>query len=435
MNSISVLKRVLVGLIGVCAIFAVGLFGLAWQPAIAPIDRPDRSAFAIDLVAKGQVLASAGYCATCHTASNGALYAGGFPLPTPFGTIYSTNITPEPDTGIGRWSEAAFARALHEGVARDGSHLFPAFPYDHFTKLTADDVKALYAYFMSVPPIKAAPKANTVPFPFDVRFLQAGWKLLFFNKGPYRPIATQSADWNRGAYLAEGLSHCGACHTPRNELGAEKAGSPYGGAFVDGWTAPPLIASPSPAPWNEDELFAYLRNGGSALHGTAAGSMSPVVHGLAKLPDSDIRAIAIYFADLNGSANQTASSATATALRMSALGSGQEYNPDARLYAAACSSCHYNAGLTPLIIRPELALNSTLWLDAPNNFIRVVLEGIRLDEGLRGVAMPGFHHLSDSDIARIGAYMRRTRTTMQPWPHLEATVSKVRADPSSAGKP
>ncbi len=320
-------------------------------------------------------------------------------------------------------------------MARDGSHLFPAFPFDHFTKLGDDDVKALYAYFMSVAPVKAPPKANTVPFPLNVRLLQTGWKLLFFTKGTYQADATKSADWNRGAYLAEGLSHCAACHTPRNALGAEQVGHPYAGAFIDGWTAPPLIMSPSPAPWTEAELFAFLRSGGSVAHGTAAGAMSPVVHGLGALPDSDIRAIAIYFADIGRSNGRTADAPIAKALAVSALGSGQQYDPDARLYATTCGSCHYNGGATPLVMRPELGLNTALWLDAPNNFIRVVLEGVGLDEGLPHAMMPGFHHLSDAEIARIGAYLRRTRTTKPPWPHLETTVSKVRADPVTAGTP
>jgi len=428
-------KRLLSGLAGLVVLGVLGFVVFAWRPSIAAIDPPAPASFARERVAKGEVLAGAGYCATCHTAPGGQRYAGGYAMPTPFGTIYSTNITPDPETGIGRWSEAAFARAMHEGVARDGSHLFPAFPYDHFAKLSDDDVESLYAYFMSVPPVKAPARTNGVPFPLDIRLLQAGWKLLFFEEGPYRPDATRSADWNRGAYLAEGLSHCGACHTPRNVLGAEEAGHPYAGAFIDGWTAPPLIMSPSPAPWTEAELFAFLRKGGSVAHGTAVGSMSPVVHGLAALPDSDIHAIAVYFADLDDSKARTVDAPVAKALAVSALGSGQQYDPDARLYATTCGACHYNGGAMPLVTRPELGLNTALWLDTPNNFIRVVLEGVGLDEGLPGAVMPGFHHLSDGEIARIGDYLRRTRTTRPPWPHLDATVSKVRADLSSAGTP
>src|SRR5579872_5241045 len=165
------------------------MFALAWRPALAPIDPPAASAFPPDLVARGEQLAGAGYCATCHTAKGGQTYAGGFGLESGFGTIYSTNITPDPDTGIGRWSEAAFARAMHEGVARDGAHLFPAFPYTHFAKVSDDDVKALYAYFMTRQPVKAVAPPNTLPFPLSIRALQVGWKLPFFDKGIYQAQA------------------------------------------------------------------------------------------------------------------------------------------------------------------------------------------------------------------------------------------------------
>ena len=216
------MKRLLTVIAGLVVLGVLGFFALAWWPAIAPISPSPPGSFAPDLVAHGEALAGGGFCAVCHTAKGGQTYAGGYPMQTPFGIIYSTNITPDPETGIGTWSEAAFTRAMHEGVARDGSHLFPAFPYDHFTKLSDDDVKALYAYFMTRPPVRSPAKANTIPFPLNIRYLQAGWKLLFFRPGRYEPDAAKSAEWNRGAYLALGLSHCGACHTPRNLLGARK---------------------------------------------------------------------------------------------------------------------------------------------------------------------------------------------------------------------
>jgi mono/diheme cytochrome c family protein len=167
-------KRIAIGFLGLCVLGALGFLAFAWRSSIAPIDPPASTNFPAELIAKGEALAGAGYCATCHTAKGGATYAGGYGMPTPFGVIYSTNITPDPETGIGRWSEAAFARAMHEGVARDGSHLFPAFPFDHFTKVTDEDVKALYAYFMTRPPIRAAARSNTLPFPLNIRLLQAG---------------------------------------------------------------------------------------------------------------------------------------------------------------------------------------------------------------------------------------------------------------------
>ena len=217
-------KRFLIGIVALGVLGILGFGALAWWPAIAPIDPPARESFSPALVAKGEALAGAGFCAECHTAKGGEIYAGGYAMATPFGVIYSTNITPDPETGIGTWSEAAFARAMHEGVARDGSHLFPAFPYDHFTKVSDDDVEALYAYFMTRPPVRATAPANTIPFPFNIRCLQEGWKILFFRARRFEPVAGKSEAWNRGAYLALGLSHCGACHTPRNLLGAEKAG-------------------------------------------------------------------------------------------------------------------------------------------------------------------------------------------------------------------
>ena len=173
------IKRVIICII---ALGVLGLFGfsvLAWRPAIAPIDPPGPKSFAPTLVAKGEALAGAGFCGECHTTKGGEEYAGGYAMATPFGVIYSTNITPDRETGIGAWSEAAFSRAMHEGVARDGSHLFPAFPYDHFTKVSDDDVEALYAYLMTRPPIRATAPANTIPFPFNIRAFQEGWKILF----------------------------------------------------------------------------------------------------------------------------------------------------------------------------------------------------------------------------------------------------------------
>jgi mono/diheme cytochrome c family protein len=422
-------KRIAVAGVGVLCL--LGFLALAWRPAIAPIDPPAAASFPADLVAKGEVLAGAGYCAVCHTRQGGQPFAGGYGLRTSFGTIYSTNITPEPETGIGRWSLEAFTRAMHEGVSRDGAHLFPAFPYDHFTKVSDEDIKALYAYVMTLPPVRAPAPANTIAFPLNIRALQEGWKVLFFRSGRYQPDTSKSTEWNRGAYLAEGLSHCGGCHTPRNLLGAEKVKDAYAGAVIDEWIAPALTdGNPSPVPWTQSELFSYLRSGVSPLHGVPAGPMSPVIHiGLSALPDADIRAQAVYFADVDHAAARmgVADAAVRKALATSHLGSGQEYDPDARLYAAACVACHYNAGPTPLPARPELALNSALALSEPTNFIHVVLNGIGISDGGPGLVMPGYAAaLTDADIARLAAYLRRTRTDAPPWIEVEKKVAAIR---------
>jgi len=430
-----VLKRLLISFLAL-GFLGVLVFGvLAWRPAIAPIAPPSPASFPPEIVAKGEVLASAGFCGECHTVKGGQNFAGGYPMPTPFGVVYSTNITPDPETGIGTWSEEAFARAMREGVARDGSHLFPAFPFDHFTMLSDDDVRALYAYFMTRPPAHAPARTNGLPFPLNVRYLQAGWKLLFFRPGHFEPAADKNAEWNRGAYLALGLSHCGACHTPRNLLGAEETGDAFAGAVIDNWIAPPLTAAnPAPAPWTQDELHSYLRNGVTALHGIAVGPMSRVVHGLTALPDADVRAIAAYFADIDLSNDRLASVSPAVAQAMSyaSRGVGQEFDADARLYTAACASCHYNSGRAPLAVRPDLALNSAVSLPDPTDLIQVVLRGVGAHEGIPGVVMPSFASaLSDADIARIAAYLRRTRTSLPPWTDLDMKIAAMRGQINS----
>ena len=243
----------------------IGAAVLPWR-AIAPIARPDPSVvFRRDDRARPQ-LAALGDCAVCHTDAGGLANAGGRALETPFGTIYTTNITPDAETGIGAWSYPAFERAMREGIHRDGRHLYPAFPYKHFTKTSDADLQALYAYLMSQPPVRAETAADALAFPFNVRPLMAGWNALFHRAG--RVPARRDADrsWNRGAYLVEGLGHCGACHTPRNALGAERQRAYLAGGMAEGWDAPALTSlSHAPMPWSEDELFAYLRSGESPL--------------------------------------------------------------------------------------------------------------------------------------------------------------------------
>ena len=425
------LKPILIGAAAALVVGVVGFGAFAWRPAIGKITPPTASAFAPDQIARGEVLAGAGYCATCHTAKGGQPFAGGYPMKTSFGTIYSTNITPDAQTGIGTWSEAAFRRAMHEGVARDGSHLLPALPYDHFTKVSDADISDLYAYMMTRPAVAAPAKRNGIPFPLNIRALQAGWKLLFFKPGRFQPDPAKSAQWNRGAYLAEGLSHCGACHTPRGLLGAEKRDKAFAGAAIDNWIAPPLTsANPSPAPWDQGELVAYLRTGISRYHGVAAGPMAPVVHdGLAKLPEADIQALAVYFADRDGAASRA--SALAPALQKAAaadrLNVGPQNDPAARLYTAACASCHYNGVGQPNPLRPDLALNSAVNLDDPTNLVRVMLYGVSAKDGAPGVVMPSFNRFSDADVARLAAYLRATRTDKAAWPDLEKKVASIRA--------
>lgn len=433
--------RFLIGILVALFLPGVGFFVLAWRPAIAPISRPTGGGFPVDLVAKGEALSATGHCAACHTQPGGKPFAGGYPLHTSFGIIYGDNITPDPQTGIGAWSLEAFTRAMREGVARDGSHLFPAFPYYAFTKLSDDDVKALYAYLMTRPAVHDTVPGDTLRFPFKVRALQEGWKILFFRSGRFQPNSSKSGEWNRGAYLANALSDCSGCHTPRNALGAEESRHPYGGSLVEGWIAPALTdASPSPVPWTQQELFTYLRTGVTPLHGATGSTMAFVIRGalaLPVVPDSDIRAIALYFSemdDANARANDI-EGVTRQALATSDLGSGQGNDADAELYASACMSCHYNREPAPLAARPELALNSALTLPKPTNFIQVVLNGVSNTEtddnteGAAGLVMPAYKSsLSDAEVARLAAYLRRTRTKLPPWNDLEKTVAVVRRE-------
>jgi len=418
------------------ALLLAGLAGfslLSWRSAIAPIERPNPTSFAAESVAKGEVLAAEGHCLSCHVRPGGQPFAGGYGVNTPFGIIYGSNITPDLKTGIGGWSLEAFTRAMREGVSRDGSHLFAAFPFNAYTELDDDDVRALYAYLMTRPAVGASVPPGTVPFPLNVRFLQGGWKLLCFRSGRYKPDSAKDAEWNRGAYLAQAVSDCGGCHTPRNAIGGEKLRDAYSGTVVDNWIAPPLTAAnPSPIRWTQEELFNYLRIGVDPLHGAIAATMTPVVRDgldLPVVPDSDIRAIAVYMSDINhvGERQSNAPAVTARALQNSSIGSSDNYDPDANLYASACLSCHYNTGTVPLPARPELGLNSALSLPEPTNFIQAVLRGVGSTDGARGLVMPACaSSFSDAELVRLAAYLRRTRTTQPPWTDLENKVSVAR---------
>ncbi|HEV3498749.1 MAG TPA: cytochrome c, partial [Bradyrhizobium sp.] len=403
---------------------------LPWR-SIAPIARPDASTYSQATITRGRQLAALGDCAVCHTDAYGAINAGGRAIETPFGTIYSTNITPDLETGIGAWSYPAFERAMREGIHRDGRHLYPAFPYTHFAKATDADLQALYAYLMAQAPVRAENPKNALAFPFNLRPLMAGWNALFHQPSMFEADAMKSEIWNRGAYLVEGLGHCGACHSPRNALGAELPKAYLAGGFVEGWEAPPLTSlSHAPIPWREDELFAYLRTGESRFHGVAAGPMAPVVKELMALPDQDIRAMAVYLASFNEPAIDRAdqedlaakleSSTSTRAVSASAVG--------ARLYEGACAVCHAVGGAPLFGSRPSLALNSNLHSARPDNLIEVILHGIASPASSDLGYMPGFKDsVSDDQITELVAYLRQQfAPDKPPWTGLPAAVSQAR---------
>jgi mono/diheme cytochrome c family protein len=428
-------RRTVIAVIATTLLTLIGFVLLSWRRTIAPFERPDPATFAYESVARGEALAAEGHCASCHIRPGGQPFAGGYGVNTPFGIIYGPNITPDVKTGIGSWSLAAFERAMREGVSQDGSHLFPAFPYNAYTKMSDEDVKDLYAYLMARQSVSATVPQNTVWFPLNVRLLQEGWKILFFKNERFQPEPSKSAEWNRGAYLAKAVSDCGGCHTPRNALGGLKVRAAFSGTVVDNWMAPPLTeTNPSPTPWSEEELFRYLRTGVTPLHGAIAATMTPVVRdalALPVVPDSDLRAIAVYFSDIDHVSAHDSNIKTTVkeALSTSGLRNGEEYDPDASLYASACLSCHYNSATGPLSARPELALSSSLTLAEPTNFIQVVLKGISNKDGAPGLVMPDYaSSLSDADVTRLAAYLRRTRTKLPPWTDLEKKVAAARRE-------
>jgi mono/diheme cytochrome c family protein len=406
----------------ILAIIAVGLGAfIVWQPEMAPVEARS-SGFDRALVAKGAELAALGNCVVCHTAPGGKPYAGSRALPTPFGVIYSSNITPDPQTGIGRWSQEAFSRALRDGVSREGHHLYPAFPFDHFTHLTDGDIGALYAFMMTREPLSNRPPDNKLSFPFNLRPLLAGWKLLFLSPGPREANSTQGPEFNRGAYLADSIAHCGACHTPRNALGAEKKSSAYDGGESEGWQAPALNAtSRAPTAWTVDQLATYLKTGWQAQHGAAAGPMAPVTDNMARVPDNDIRAIATYIASLSKD----------RAIAPPKSGTAQQASGAAVIYAGACGVCHDGpAGAASRGL--PLSVSTSLRDTEPRNVLNVILHGIARRPGVSGPFMPAFDGtLTDAQIADLAAYVRSRFSDAPAWSNIGETLGKIRkGDPS-----
>jgi mono/diheme cytochrome c family protein len=424
------LRILLLTILVVAGVAAVLVLRLPYSES----ETPQRSAFDAALIESGAQLAAIGNCETCHTAPDGARYAGGRSVGTPFGVIYSTNITPDRETGIGAWSQEAFARAMRDGVRRDGAHLYPAFPYDHFTHVTDADIKALYAYAMTREPVRAENRKNELAFPFNVRPLLAGWKLLYLKSGKFAPDTTKSAEWNRGAYLVEGLAHCGACHTPRNGLGAEKSDAKFAGADADGWDAPALNAnSPAPIPWDADHMFVYLRQGFDGRHGAPAGPMAPVVHNLSRAAESDVKAIATYMVAMAGepSAERKAKAegllAKVAATPVTPQPAGGRGSEGADIYWGACAQCHEPSGTGV-----PFSLSTTFSEPSPRNAVHIIIDGIHPPIGQAGPIMPSFSGaLTDAQIAAVVTYLRATFSDRPAWTNIADEIRRAR----SAGQP
>jgi nicotinate dehydrogenase subunit B len=420
------LAAALTGAVGMAAAI------LPWRPAYAPIARPDPSLYAASAIERGRLVAAVGGCVTCHSGPGGRL-AGGLALDTAFGRVWSTNISPDPEHGIGTWSYPAFERAMRNGISWDGRHLYPAHPYPSFAKASEADLQALYAYLMSETPVASTPPRTELAFPYNLRPVMAVWNALFLRPGAFAPDPARSAEWNRGAYLVEALGHCGACHTPRNALGAERGGAAHlGGAVAGGWEAPALSSlSRSPVPWTADALYAYLRTGFSPVHGVAAGPMAPVVAELGALPDSDIRAMANYLAALADAPAGLDEAAFARSLQEASrtrIGTGE----GARLYEGACAVCH-EPGRGPQLwgVKPSLALNTNLFSARPDNLVRTILQGVSNPPRPELGYMPAFGaSLDDRQVATLVAHLRARFAPNEPaWTGLTETVARLRADP------
>jgi mono/diheme cytochrome c family protein len=357
---------------------------------------------------RGEYLARAADCMVCHTAPGGKEYTGGFAFKLPFGTLYSTNITPDKETGIGNYSDADFLAAMHRGVRRDGARLYPAMPYNSYTYVTDEDALAIKAYLFSLPPVKAPARANTLAFPFNQRWGMAFWSAFFNEDVRFQPVADKSADWNRGAYLAEALTHCGDCHTPRNLAFALDNRKKFAGAVNAGWYGYNITPDKGAGigAWSDDELLAYLSTGHATGHGTASGPMGEAVdHSFSKLAPSDIRALVTYLRSVPAKPSSdlpaTLAGVAPTSHRQ---GNGADNVRGKQIFAGACASCHDWSGVSA--ITPIATLTGARAVNDPGgtNVVQVVLTGMHRPSGL--VSMPSFGSIySDADIAALANYV------------------------------
>ena len=402
-----------------------------WRAASEPALAAGTPAAATDaaMIRHGAELAAVGDCIVCHTAKGGKPFAGGLPIDTPFGTLYSTNITPDAKTGIGSWSLEAFKRAMRRGVSSDGHLLYPAFPYVHFTHMSDEDIGAVYAFMMSRTPIQASAPANELIFPLNFRPVIAVWNLLFLHPGTPVPMSRQQdAQLDRGHYLVDTLGHCAACHSPMNLLGAEKGGKAFDGGVIDGWDAPSLkTLLHAPTPWTREQLTSYLRTGFASEHGAAAGPMLPVTRSLANASESDVEAMAAYVMSM-----QTSDPAPqlSTAPKANPAANAASLQAGATLFQAACASCHAaHAPMETIGGRPSLSQGTAVNSDSPRNVVRLILDGLPPEGSTPARLMPPFAGmLTDAQIADLARYLRSQYSKESPWPLTAADVAKYRKE-------
>ena len=360
-------------------------------------------------VARGAYLARAGNCAGCHTARGGAAYAGGRAIGTPFGTLYSTNLTPDTDHGLGLWSAGHFWRALHHGRSRDGRLLYPAFPYTHYTMVTREDSDALFAYLRSLPAVKQPNRPHELGWPYDTQWALAIWRAMYFRPETSRPDPQQTAEWNRGAYLVRGLGHCSACHGARNILGANRNVLDLSGGMIpmQNWYAPALTskAEASVADWPVEDVVRLMRDGVSP-RGSVLGPMAEVVlQSTQHLSNEDLRAMAVFLKSLPQSP-----SPQETDPREVPVAATRVMDRGGKLYADQCVQCHGERGEGVKGAYPALAGNRAVTLDVTSNLVQVVLYGGYAPStrgNPRPFGMPPFAmRMSDEEVAAVLTYIR-----------------------------
>lgn len=392
-----------------------------------------RAANDIDLKS-AQELVAAGDCVACHTGPGGKPFTGGLPMSSPIGTIYSTNITPDKETGIGDYRYEDFAKALREGVAKDGHYLYPAMPYTSFAKINDADMHLLYSYFMTqVAPVKQANRDSDIPWPLSIRWPLAIWNMMFQDSERYKPDPTQSEAWNRGAYLVQGLAHCGTCHTPRGIGFQEKASTGREEAFLtggtlEGWHAPDLTGNVKSGlgRWSVAEIEQFLKTGQTA-HSAAFGSMIDVIeHSTQHLSPADLDAIAVYLKSLPSS-QPTAKAPEENGATAAALIKGDLSLPGAREYVDNCSACHSLSGKGYANTFPALALNPAVLSDDPSSLISITLRGSQMavtKDRVTGLTMPGFAwRMDDEQVARVLTFIRSSWGNDAP----KVSADKVKA--------
>jgi mono/diheme cytochrome c family protein len=379
-------------------------------------------------IESGRYLATVGDCAACHTMSGGAPFAGGRPIETPFGKVIAPNITPDPETGIGNWSDADFDTAVRLGRSPHGKWLYPAMPFPYFTQMSRGEVLAIRAYLATVPPVHHAVQSNQLPFPFDIRAGMRLWDALYFNAGPFKADPAKSARWNRGAYLVRGPGHCGACHTPKNFLGADLTGKRLWGYSTQGWFAPDITQSLALGigNWSVADVASYLKNGHNRFAAASGPMGEEVSESSSRMNDTDLEAVAEYLKSQPG----PVSAARPLGEHESIMVAG------AALYRDLCSACHQKDGTGVPYLIPDLAHSSSVAASDPLTLVHVVIHGaqsVATPGEPTAPSMPAFGgELDDAQIAAVTTYVRNS------WGHAASAtttgaVHKARSPGASAG--